>query len=293
MAVTIRDLSKKCGLSVSAVSKALNGYPDISEASRELVLRAAKEEGYFPNSHARALKTKRTYNLGVLFADDNESGLTHSYFSWVLEALKREAEHNGYDITFISHNIGSTRMTYLEHCQYREVDGVCVACVDFTDPQVVDLVNSTLPVVTIDHLFNNRICIQSDNRNGIRMLVEHVASLGHRQVAYIHGRKSAVTDVRVGSFYRTMQEQGLPVPDDYVSECDYSNPASAYQATKRLLALEERPSCILVSDDYAALGALEAASSAGLSVPRDLSLAGYDGIALMQMVRPRLTTIKQ
>ena len=293
MAVTIRELSKRCGLSISTVSKALNGYTDISEATREAVTQAAKEIGYYPNAHARALKTKRSYNLGVLFVDDLQSGLTHSFFSFVLESFKKEAERNGYDITFISHKMGDSTMTYLEHCHYREVDGVCIACINFQDAEITQLVNSELPVVTIDHLFNNRSCIQSNNIMGIQTLVEHVFARGHRRIAYIHGLKSSVTDTRLGSFYRTADALGVDVPDDYVMECEYNAPASVCNATKRLLALPVPPTCIRISDDYAALGAYEAASDLGLQIPRDFSIAGYDGIPIMQLMRPRLTTIRQ
>ncbi len=293
MAVTIRELSKRCGLSISTVSKALNGYTDISEATREAVTQAAKEIGYYPNAHARALKTKRSYNLGVLFVDDLQSGLTHSFFSFVLESFKKEAERNGYDITFISHKMGDSNMTYLEHCHYREVDGVCIACINFQDAEITQLVNSELPVVTIDHLFNNRSCIQSNNIIGIQTLVEHAFARGHRRIAYIHGLKSSVTDTRLGSFYRTADALGVDVPDEYVMECEYNAPASVCNATKRLLALPVPPTCILISDDYAALGAYEAASDLGLQIPRDFSIAGYDGIPIMQLMRPRLTTIRQ
>lgn len=293
VAVTIRELSKRCGLSISTVSKALNGYTDISEATREIVTKAAKEIGYYPNSHARALKTKRSYNLGVLFTDDRQSGLTHAFFSFVLESFKKEAERNGYDITFISHNMGESTMTYLEHCHYREVDGLCIANIDFLDQEVSQLVNSELPIVTIDHLFNNRTCIQSNNVTGMQMLLEHVYSKGHRKIAYIHGPKSAVTDTRLGSFYRTAGALEMQVPDEYVDVCEYNEPASVYRATKRMMALKDRPSCILLSDDYAALGAYEAASDLGLQIPRDLSIAGYDGIPMMQLMKPRLTTIRQ
>ncbi len=293
MAVTIKELSKKCGLSISTVSKALNGYSDISSATKEAVAAAARELGYYPNAHARALKTKRSYNLGVLFVDDRQSGLTHSYFSTMLESFKKEAERNGYDITFISHNIGENRMTYLEHCHYREVDGVCIACIDFMESEVAELVNSELPIVTVDHLFNNRSCIQSDNRAGMRMLVERVHELGHSKIAFIHGKKSAVTDTRLASFYRAMDALQLPVPENYLGECEFNDPSSAFQATCRMLAQPNRPTCILMSDDYASLGALEAIADAGLKVGRDISIAGYDGIALSQLIRPRLTTIKQ
>jgi len=293
MAVTIRELSRQCGLSISTVSKALNGYTDISEATREMVIREAKKIGYYPNVHARALKTKRSYNLGVLFSDDTQSGLTHAFFSFVLESFKKEAERYGYDVTFISHNIGESTMTYLEHCHYREVDGVCIACINFLDPEIAQLVNSDMQVVTIDHLFAGRSCIQSDNESGTKQLVQYAYDMGHRRIANIHGKRSAVTDKRLETFYRSLKELGVPVPDAYVLECEYNNPASVYQATKQLLAMPERPTCILIADDYAALGAYEAAQNEGLRIPADISIAGYDGTPVMQLMKPRLTTIRQ
>ncbi len=293
MPVTIKELSARCGLSVSTVSKALNNYSDVSEETRELVLRMAKEIGYHPNSLARALKTNRTYNLGVLFADDNNSGLTHNYFAAVLDSFKTEAESKGYDITFINHNIGRTKMTYLEHCRYRNVDGVCLACVDFFAPEVIELIASDLPLVTIDHVFNNRTCILSDNLSGMRDLIRHVYDKGHRRIAFVHGMRSAVTESRITGFYRTMRELNLPIPQDYMVECAYHNPPSANKAVARILQLPVRPTCILMSDDYAALGGIEAIHAAGLKIPDDISITGYDGIQLMQLTQPKLTTIQQ
>lgn len=293
MGVTIRELSKYCGLSISTVSKALNGYADISEKTRDTVLRAADEIGYHPSAIARALKTNRTYNLGVLFVDENESGLRHHYFSAVLDSFKCEAERRGYDITFINHNIGRTQMTYLEHSRYRNVDGLCLACVDFYAPEVVELSRSDIPLVTIDHPFTGHTCVQSQNEAGMRSLVRYVFEKGHRRIAFVHGGRSTVTDLRLSGFYTALEELGLPVRQPYIMGCPYCNPHAARAQVKRLLQLSEPPTCILMSDDYSALGALEAAEAAGLSVPEDLSIAGYDGIQLTQLLRPRLTTLRQ
>jgi DNA-binding LacI/PurR family transcriptional regulator len=287
------ELSKRCGLSISTVSKALNGYTDISETTRQMIMQTAKEIGYYPNAHARALKTKRSYNLGVLFVDDHQSGLTHPFFSFVLESFKQEAERCGYDVTFICHNMGDSEMTYLEHCQQRKVDGACIACIDFLAPEIVQLVNSDLPIVTIDHLFDNHTCIQSDNADGMRQLVEHTFSKGHRKIAYIHGRRSAVTNTRLGSFYRTMERLGLHVQEEFVLECGYNETASVFKATREILSLRDKPTCILISDDYAAFGAYEAIAELGLKIPDDISIAGYDGIPMMQLMKPRLTTMRQ
>lgn len=291
MAVTIKELSVVCGLSVSTVSKALNGYPDVSQETREQVLAAAERIGYRPSAIARSLKTGKTFNLGVLYT--GEGGLTHNYFSPVLEAFKAEAERRGYDITFITHNMGRTTMTYLDHCRYRNVDGVCVVCADFYAPEVVQLVNSDLPVVTIDHVFHNRSCIQSENRQGIVELTRHVIACGHRRIAYVHGGDASVTDIRVTSFLSAMNEAGLPVPEEYIVSSIYHDPAATREATARLLTVSPRPTCILMPDDYAALGGLEAIKACGLRIPEDISVCGYDGVHMIQLCKPQLTTVWQ
>lgn len=291
--VTIRDVSEKCGLSVSTVSKALNHYSDISEETRRRVLETARAIGYHPNALARALKTNRSFNLGVLFVDDFGSGLTHPFFSAVLDSFKSAAEKKGYDITFINHNLGQSKMTFLEHCQYRNVDGVCLACIDFYSTEIAELMRQSLPAVTIDHSFNNRSCVISDNVGGMEMLVDYAAGLGHRQIAYVHGKQSSVTDNRLTGFYRAMKANGMQSRAEYLEEADYQDPHKCYQAVKKLLRLKNRPTCIFVPDDLAAFGGLDAIRDAGLRVGEDVSLAGYDGHRLMQLMRPKLTTIRQ
>ena len=183
--VSMKDIAQRCGVSVASVSKALNGQQDIGRETRERILRAADEMGYLTNSAARALKTNRTYHIGVLFVDERRSGLAHEYFSAVLNSLKEEAEARGYDITFINRHAGNKPTTYLQHCRYRSLDGVIIACVDFSDPQVLELVDSSLPVVTIDHVFNNRMAVVSDNVSGTEALVRHVYEMGQIGRAHV------------------------------------------------------------------------------------------------------------
>ena len=290
---SLKDLAKECGVSVATVSKALNDQPDIAQATRERIHAAARRMGYLPNAAARALKTNRTYNLGVLFVDEKQSGLTHEYFSAVLDSFKVEAEKRGYDITFINHNISGKSMSYLEHCHYRGVDGVVIACVNFYDPQVVELVNGDVPVVTIDHVFNNRMAILSDNVAGTKALVQQAWACGHRRIAFIHGEDTAVTQNRLTSYYRALEALGLEAEPDYVRAGRYHDPECCARETAALLALPQPPTCILFPDDFSAIGGLNTIAAAGLRVPDDISVAGYDGIYLSQTMSPRLTTYRQ
>lgn len=292
--VSMKDISVACGVSVATVSKALNDHGDIGADTKKRIRQVAKQMGYFPNSAAKALKTNRTQNLGVLFEESNHSGLTHDYFACVLDSLKSAAEEKGYDITFInSCRTRPNRMSFLEHCRYRGFDGVIIVCVDFYDPEVLELVNSSIPTVTIDHLFNNTCAIMSDNVKGMRELMQYVYDMGHRRIAYIYGSDSSVTQRRLSSFHKTAAELGLNIPDEYIRQAAYRDTAVAYAETEKLLNLKERPTCILYPDDFACYGGINAITEKGLRVPEDVSIVGFDGIRIARHIEPKLTTLKQ
>ncbi len=291
--VSLKDVARRCGVSVATASKSLNDQPDVGEETKERVRRAAEELGYMANAAARALKTNRTYNIGILFSDLSNRGFMHEYFASTLTSLRMEAERLGYDTTFISDNVGRQSTSYLQHALYRGVDGVVIICADFRAPMVQELVYSELPTVCLDHVFNNRTAVLSDNMNGIESLVRYVYGMGHRRIAYIHGNQTAVTERRMTGFYRACEELGVKVPNEYIGECKYHEPMSCHEATKKLLALPERPTCILFPDDYSYIGGSNAIQEAGLRIPEDISAVGYDGIHMANMVSPKLTTWQQ
>ncbi|MDD4133680.1 MAG: LacI family DNA-binding transcriptional regulator [Eubacteriales bacterium] len=294
MAISIKHLSEACGVSPSTVSKALNGYADISEDTRLRVQTAAEKLGYRPSPIARALKTGRTYNIGVVYNEKSGSGFTHSFFAPVLESLKSEAESHGYDISFITPHSKALGMSYLTHSLYRKVDAVCVLCCDFEDAEVRQLSRSSLPLVTIDEVLEGRCCVMSQNEEGMAELTRHVISLGHRDIAYVHGLLPAVASVqRLKGFHAAMAGAGIPVNPGWIKPSSYHRPNETREAVRELLKSPKRPTCILLPDDYAALGGLEAAAAEGLRVPEDISMAGFDGVSILQMCRPQMTTVAQ
>ena len=292
MKVSIRDLAAKCRLSVSAVSKALNNYPDISEETRALVLKTAQEIGYFPNASARTLKTNRSLNVGVLFEANSPSGMTHPFFSSLLESFKAEAEQRGYDLTFINRNLRSG-MSYLEHCRYRNMDGVAMICADYNNEDVLALVNSDIPTVIIDNPMENQPCILSENRSGMYALTRHTVSLGHRKIAYVYGELCFVTDERIAGYKNALKDNGIEVRNDYLIPSAFDNPKEAQAAFRTVMNLPDPPTCILMPDDTSAITAIQTAKSMNLSVPGDISIGGYDGVRLSLMFSPVLTTVKQ
>jgi LacI family transcriptional regulator len=290
---TIKEIAQHCGVSTATVSKALNGYTDISPETSEIIRAAAARMGYYPNSAARALKTNRTFNLGVLFDEGTRTGLAHEYFSSLLESFKSQAEKLGYDVTFLSNNLGNVPMSYLEHCRYRKCDGVLVACANFSDEQIIQLVASEIPVVTIDHVFNSSPAIMADNVNDMRSLTDYILDRGHRKIAYIHGEDTAVTRKRLATFHQALRDRGLSVPPEYLKQGRFHDPDTSRRMTRELMELPEPPTCILFPDDISAIGGINEFEKMGLKVPANISMAAYDGIALSQMLRPRLTTLRQ
>lgn len=292
--VSIKDIASVCGVSIATVSKALNDHKDVSESTKTMIRETAKKLGYLPNSQARALKTNRTYNLGVLFAEQAHSGITHSHFAAVLNGFKNEAEANGYDITFISRQIGGNRMTYYEHCVCRNVDGVVIVCADdFEDTEVTELLESSVPTVTIDYESPNSPAVLSNNESGMRSLVEYAYSMGHRKIAYIYGEASSVTSIRLKSYRDTLKSLNINVRDDYLLQGRYHDPVSTEKLSEQLMGLDDPPTCVILPDDFSAIGALSAFEKLGKCVPDDISVMGYDGIILSSFLNPKLTTFRQ
>ena len=291
--VSMKDIALKCGVSIATVSKALNGQQDIGSETRERIRQAAEEMGYMTNASARALKTSRSFNIGVLFVDPMRSGLAHEFFSAVLDSIRVESEREGYDITFINRNVGRRQTTYLQHCLYRGLDGVVIASVDFSDPMVLELIRSEIPVVTIDHMFNGRIAVMSDNTAGMEALVRYVVGRGHRRLAFVHGEHTTVTDSRLTGFYRACEALDVPVREEHIIQGAFHDTKRCYEATKELLALPERPSCIFFPDDFSYMGGYNAILEAGLRIPEDISTVGYDGQRISEVVSPALTTWAQ
>ena len=294
---SLKDIAKACGVSVATVSKALNGQKDIGEDTRKRIVAVADEMGYMVNTVARALKTNRSFNLGMLFVDERRSGLGHEYFSTILEGFKAEAESHGYDITFLNSHTGDQPMSYVRHCRNRHLDGVVIACVDFHDPRIRELAGSGIPLVTIDHVLEGHTAVLSDNVNGVDTLVRHAYHKGHRRIAYLHGEDTAVTRGRLTGFHQACRELGLEIPPEYLIPCIYHDPDLCQAATRRLMQLPQRPTCILFPDDFSFIGGHNAFLEAGATIPplgagkKVISAMGYDGIKLSRMMQ--LTTYTQ
>lgn len=292
--VTIYDIAKKTGFSVTTVSKALNNYTDISEKTKKKILDIASDMGYFPNSHARTLATKKSWSIGAILSDDLGLGITHPFFNSIIESFKQEIESKGYDLLFISNHIGESNMSFIEHCKYRSVDGVIIFCSDYEEQEIKKLINSSLPSILIDLHIENANFVHSDNKRGSELAVEYIKSLGHTKIAHISSSETNYVSVeRKNAYIKAMKNQGLELREEYLVDAGYFSFDSGYMAMNKLLDLDVPPTAVFVAGDHMAIGAIRAVQDKGLSVPNDISIVGFDDIKLASFITPSLTTIRQ
>lgn len=292
--VTIKMIADACGVSMSTVSKALNNGHDLRPATAARVRRIAAEMGYMPNAAARALKTSRSFCFGIVYDEAMKHGLTHEYFSRILNSFANHAEAAGYDVFLLGDRLAGRALSYAEHARYRNCDGVLVISGTDTVKRVANELHSlNRPVICVDYPFDDFGSVISDNERGMRDLVTYIHGRGHTQIAFIHGDDTRVTRQRVDSFLQTCRDLGLRVPREYLVPARFHDPVLAAEATRTLLTLPNPPTCILYPDDFAYIGGMNELARQGLSAPRDISVAGYDGTELGQFFRPRLTTLRQ
>lgn len=291
--VTLKDIARECNVSFSTVSKALKGSSEISAETIQMIQDKAAQMGYHPNFAARTLRTNRTYDIGVIFEDKTGAGLQHQYFAKILGGLQYEAQKQGYEVTFSSH-LEDKNFDYYNHARSRSFDGVAILSADFNNEYIKKLIHSDIPTVTLDYAYDkNHTSVFSDNKEGMKELVEYVISMGHKKIAMIHGENTLVTQERKMIFLETCKAHGISIPDEYFAEALYHDVMTSAEATNILMSLKDPPTCIFYPDDYSALGGIRELNARKLKPGKDISIVGYDGIMLTSMMLPPLTTYEQ
>lgn len=291
--IRLKDVAARCGVSIATVSKALNGMPGVSEATIKRVRQMAQEMRYLPNAAARALKTNRSLNIGVLMFTRDVSPTSHEFFSIILGAIQQEAERHRYDVTLISRSVISAAGSSADYCRSRNYDGVIVMAGGFDEPELNDLLACEIPVVTVEGYVDGRSGVLSNNWQGMETLTQHVLRQGHRRVAFIHGELTAITRERIEGYRAALREAGVTPEPDYLRQAAFHDPQASARETRRLMELPEPPTCILYPDDFSLLGGKGLLEQMGRRIPEDISIAGYDGILLSQVMRPRVCTLEQ
>ena len=297
--VTIKELARVSGVSVGTVSRALNGYADVRPETRERIMRLARELDYTPAAAARSLVTQRSHIIGVFMeTGEGHPDLQHPFFHEVLGGLKQRVGAEGFDLLlFASERPGNGYgpHSYLKRARHHNVDGCALIGLDPEDAEVRRMARAEIPCIGIDMNLegDNVEVVMSDNEGGAIAAVRHLHDLGHRRIATITGMVDSRPGAdRLRGYRAAVQAVGLAYRDDYVAYGDFYA-ESGREATANLLSLDEPPTAIFAAADMMAIGAIRAAAEAGLRVPEDLSIVGFDDIQLASHFNPPLTTMRQ
>lgn len=288
--LNISEIARLASVSTATVSRTLNQSGAVKAETARKVWRVAAELNYYPNSHARALVSGRSRMLGLIVSD-----ITNPFFPELVRAFESLAAQHQYDLLLTSTGYQTAHMTNcLRRMLERKVDGVAIMTSEMDVGLIKELSRRGVPLVFMDvgQVGPRMSHVLIDYANGIRQAVDHVVSLGHRRVAFISGPldlHSART--RRQAFVDGMRRHGMK-PDPKLLREGTHTAEGGRHAMAAILRQHKRPTAVLCSNDWTAIGALHALDEAGVAVPADISLVGFDDIPLASYTSPPLTSVR-
>lgn len=287
----MKDIAKDLGVSLMTVSKALRNHSDISEKTRERILKRARQLKYQPNWIARSLVTRRTYMVGLVIPD-----LMHSFFAEVAKGVARKFEPRGYQVVISnSEESAETEKRQIELLLARNVDGLIVASAEANGRWLVENLRSRkIPHVLIDRMprgFQTHFVGVPDDEVGA-MATGCLIEQGCRRIAHIRGPAISTGIGRLRGYRRALAKHGLKANPEYVVSGQYEDD-TGYEAMRKLLRLDPRPDGVFCFNDPVAAGAVKAVLGAGLKVPEDIAIIGVGNVHYSDLLRVPLSTIDQ
>jgi len=295
--VKLKDLAAKTGYSVTTISRALGGYSDVNEQTRQQIIDAAHELGYEPHEPARQLRNQRTQTIGLIIPANDQS-FSNDFFNLLLRGIGDAAALEGYDVLISAHAPGKSEMdAYRRFVGGGRVDGMIVARTRQSDERLRYLKRMQHPFVVSGRSSPTEESdfgyIDADSQTGIRDATEHLIALGHREIALLLPPPDlAYTEYRRRGYADALAAAGLPYREAYVLHGDLLR-EGGFALTNALLDQFPALTAIVCANDLMALGATAAAQKRGLVVGRDLSITGFDDIPPAEYAHPALTTVHQ
>ncbi len=296
MAVTIRDVAKRLKLSITTVSRALDGYDDVADKTRQRVTKAAREMGYAPSRAARQLRRQQADAIGYILPASG-SHFTDPFFSEFIAGLGDVATSHNYDllVSTAEPDSVSERALYERWVRSRLIDGIVLSRMRLQDWRAKYLCQNKFPVVAHGHTHQSLSFpyIEVDSRAGFALLVKHMIERGHRRIAYIGApSKFTLQTDRLDGYRDGLTAAGIPFDATLITEGDLSR-TGGYEAAFPLLDLPHPPTALIGVNDLTAIGAMRAARERGLIIGKDIAIAGYDGTDDSEHTQPPLTTLRQ
>jgi Transcriptional regulators len=288
--MNIAEIARRANVSTATVSRTVNQSGPVKAATARKVWRAVTALNYYPNSHARALVSGRSHMIGLIVSD-----ITNPFFPELIRSFERLAADQKYDLLVTSTDYETARMTAcLRRMLERRVDGVALMTSEMDVGLIRELSRRGVPIVFMDvgQVGPKMSHVAIDYGNGIQQAVDHLVELGHKRIAFISGPldlHSART--RRQAFVEGVRRHGLTADPHLIREGTHTADGGE-KAMQVLLRQKRLPTAVVASNDWTAIGALHAIDHAGLRVPQDISLVGFDDIPLASYTRPALTTIR-
>lgn len=286
----MNDVARVANVSAATVSRVLSNNRYVSQETRRKVLEAVEQLGYKPNRLASNFRKMTSRTVIVVMP-----GISNPFFAQILKAFNDVARHRGYHVLLgdTGNDLNGER-EFIELVKAKFVDGVLLATARIPKEEIAQ-VSEAIPVVLaceyIDGFAIPTVAI--DNVGAARAATQYLISLGHRQIAHLSGPLSVVLGRdRLKGYRQALLANEIPVDEAVIREGDFSVRAG-YELTRKLLAMQNRPTAVFAANDEMAIGAMRAAKELGLSVPAELSVVGFDDIPLSTLVEPTLTTIRQ
>lgn len=285
-AVTIRDVAAQAGVSVATVSRALNGTGPVRSTTSNRVQRAVQSLGYVPDAAARSLSIRRSHTIGVVLPE-----LHGEFFSEVIRGIDLAARASGYHLLVSGSHSDPAEMAEVLRALRGRVDGLVVMAPDAEAQQVCLDMHATIPVALLNLCDTARFLITIDNYGGAVAMMRHLASLGHRRIAFIKGpERNCDAAERLRAYRSVMQSLAPRTLRTIEAQGDFTE-ASGYVAAGELMSVRERPSAIFAANDAMAIGALRQLRQMDVHVPDQLALVGFDDVPMAQYLNPPLTTV--
>jgi LacI family transcriptional regulator len=291
--LTIRQIAKLAGVSRSTVSRVLNDHPSVSPERREQVLRVIAKTGFRPDPIARSLSRRRSHIIGLVIPLAIRSLFDDPFFPRLIQGISQGCKAHDYTLSlFLFHSQEEERELFHGISRNQLLDGVIVTATRTGDPLIPRLVESQVPLVVQGRHEDPRVSyVDVDNMTGATAAVTHLIRLGCQRIATITGPlDSTAAQDRKQGYLDALQDRGRLIDETLIVSGDFTQ-ASGYEAMLRLLP--HKPDAVFVASDTMAIGALRAIRGAGLTVPDDIALVGFDDLPQSTMVDPPLTTVRQ